>query len=405
MQSEETRVVGIIAEYNPLHTGHIYHMERAKREARAKYCIVVLSGNFVQRGDVACADKYTRAEWAIRAGADLVVELPSVYAVSSAERFALGGVRTLMATGIVTDLAFGCEESDTEILKELSSLLVEEPEEYRIALHRHLKLGKSYPRSRYDALAQIGVRPELLEALTKPNNILALEYLRAIGLYAPEIRPLPVVRAGSSYNSESLCEEFASANAIRNALFRHDPDAIRFLPSFVGGAMLYDETLPLRPDSIDPFVMYALRRLDTNALQDLPDVAEGIENVIAKAARRETGYASLLETVKSKRFTLARLRRIGICALLGIDNGQVHQTVRNEHSEYLKVLALKSSSREVLSLISQKGTAPLIMRNADMAECNSVARMNLRTDAMSSDILTIATGLPIHRDTEGPIII
>lgn len=399
------RTVGIIAEYNPLHTGHIYHLEKAKEAACADCCVVVLSGNFVQRGDVACADKYTRAEWAVRAGADLVIEMPSIYAISSAERFALGGVRTLMSTGIVTDLAFGCEESDTDILWELSSLLVEEPEEYKEALHRHLKLGKSYPRSRYDALAQIGVRQELLDALTKPNNILALEYLRALGLYAPGIRPLPVMRAGSSYHSDSLSAEYASANAIRNALFRHDTEALRFLPSFVGGAMLYDDSLPIRPDSIDPFVLYALRRLDADAVRDLPDVTEGIENVIVRAARKEVSYAELLESVKTKRFTLARLRRIGICALLGIDNELIHRTVRNEHSEYLKVLAFNANARGLLSSISKNGTAPLILRNADIAECDPIIRANLKTDALSTDILAIATGLPLHRDTEGPIII
>ena len=399
------RVVGIIAEYNPLHTGHIYHMEKAKEAAGADYCVVVLSGSFVQRGDIACADKYTRAEWAVRAGADLVIELPSVYAVSSAERFALGGVRTLISTGVVTDLAFGCEEADTNNLFALSSLLVEEPPEYKAALHSHLKLGKSYPRARFDALAQIGVKAELLEALTKPNNILALEYLRALGLYAPEIRPLPVTRAGSSYHSDSLNFEYASATAIRSALFRKDQEALRFLPSFVGGAMLYDDTFPIRPDCIDPLVLYALRRLDTDALRELPDVSEGIENVIARAVKKETGYADFLEAVKTKRYTLARLRRVGICALLGITNGQIHQTVRSHTSEYCKVLAFNAKARSLLAAITREGSAPLLLRNSDSADCNDTILMNLKTDALATDTVAIATGLPLHRDTEGPIIV
>ncbi|MBQ3486880.1 MAG: nucleotidyltransferase family protein, partial [Clostridia bacterium] len=156
------RVVGVIAEYNPLHNGHIYHLEQAKRKTGASYCIVVMSGNFVQRGEPACTDKFTRAEWALQAGADLVIELPTVFANASAERFAEGAVRLLHATGLVTDLAFGAEQGDIGKLSQLADYLAEEPAEFKSYLQYHLKMGESFPRARYEALQDMGADPELL---------------------------------------------------------------------------------------------------------------------------------------------------------------------------------------------------------------------------------------------------
>ena len=399
------RILGIIAEYNPLHTGHVYHLQKALELSGASATIVVLSGNFVQRGEPACVDKFTRAEWAVRAGADLVLELPSAYALSSAERFALGGVRLLQATGIVTDIAFGCEEGDVSTLTELGALLTEEPAEYREALHRHLKLGKSYPRARYDALAQIGTEERLLQALTKPNNILAIEYLRAIGMYAPQITAHPITREGSGYLEEKLQGSFASATAIRAALETGNSEVLRYMPSFVGGAMLYDESLPLRKEPVNAMAMVAMRKMSTDQLAEIPDVAEGFENVIHKAVRVHTDMNAMLAEIKTKRFTMARLKRIAMCSLLGIDNSLVHDIIRSDASEYAKVLAMSQKGRGLLSQISSRSRLPILMRNADVLSQNAVIRRSLSVDALSTDILAIASGRDTHRDNEGPVIV
>lgn len=404
-QGVRMRVVGVIAEYNPLHNGHIYHLERAKALSNADFCIVVLSGNFVQRGEAACMDKYTRAGWAVKAGADLVLELPSVYAVASAERFALGGVRTLLSAGVVTDLAFGCEATDVETLYRLCEVLVSEPPSFRSALHRHLSMGKSYPRARYDALADIGVPEDMLLALTQPNNILAIEYLRALGTYAPEIRPVPVTRIGGGYHTETLTGTYSSASAIRKALLSGDESVLDAMPSFVGGAMLYDPQFPIRPEAVGPLVLYAIRSMSAKSLAELPDVSEGFENILARAARKCETLDAFYESVKSKRFTLARCRRIGLCAMLGITNEQVHSTVRDNRSEYLKVLAMASGARSLLSEITKRPHAPLILRNADIPACPAIVQRNLTTDAFSTDVLAIATQNEMHRDSEGPLIL
>ena len=399
------RVVGVIAEYNPLHNGHIYHLERAKTLSGADYCIVALSGSFVQRGEAACMDKYTRAGWAVKAGADLVLELPSVYAVASAERFALGGIRTLLGTGVVTDLAFGCEAADVDTLYRLCEVLVSEPPSFRSALHRHLSLGKSYPRARYDALADIGAPEEMLHALAQPNNILAIEYLRAIGAYAPGIRPVPVTRVGGGYHAETLTGTYSSATAIRKALLSGDESVLNAMPSFVGGAMLYDPQFPIRPECVGPLILYAIRSMSARSLAELPDVSEGFENILSRAARRCSTIDEFWESVKSKRFTLARCRRIGICALLGITNEQVHATVRDAKSEYLKVLAMTSGARTLLSEIAKRPHAPLILRNADITACPAIVQRNLTTDAFSTDVLAVAAQNETHRDAEGPLIL
>ena len=399
------RVVGIIAEYNPLHNGHIYHLEQARALAEADYCAVVLSGNFVQRGEAACTDKFQRAEWALKAGADVVFELPSVYAVAPAERFAMGGVRTLAGTGVVTHLAFGCETPGLQTLYHLSDIITSEPPAFLEALRVHLSAGKSYPRARYDALADYGVPQHMLAAIAQPNNILAIEYLNALRLYAPELAPLPVERVGTGYHSEEIAGEYASATAIRKAIVDGNKDILSTMPSFVGGPMLFNQQFLIPQDAIGEMILYAIRRMNASDLADLPDVGEGFENVLYRAARSATTIESFFEQVKSKRYTLARCRRIAVCALLGITVDQVHASVTSPAGSYLKVLGFQKSARPLLSEIARRRRLPMFIRNADIDDCPLIVQRNVETDALSTDILAYAAGRDMHRDLGGPVIL
>lgn len=399
------RTVGIIAEYNPLHNGHVYHIERAKALANADRCIVVMSGNFVQRGEPACADKFQRAEWAIRGGADLVLELPSVYALSSAERFALGGVRTLLATGILTDLSFGCESQDLSTLQALSNIFTDEPIRFQQLLNQNLRMGKSYPRARYDALAAYGVSREMLEAIEKPNNILAIEYLRALRACSSTVRAVAVTRVSNDYHDDSLTGTLSSATAIRAALRSGDHSALDAMPLFVGGQLLYDEQYPVTEQHFGPLLLYALRRMHAEELAALPDVREGFENVLVRASKKASTLEQLYTEIKSKRYTLARCKRILLCTLLGITEQQVIDTIRSEAGTYLHVLAVSSAGRKMLSEIGRNGNAPLIIRHADIARCNPLVQQNLATDELATDLYSLATGIPVHKDYEGPIIV
>ncbi|MDO4573158.1 MAG: nucleotidyltransferase family protein [Clostridia bacterium] len=398
------RVAGIIAEYNPLHNGHIYHLEQAKALTGAEYCIVVMSGNFVQRGEAACTDKFTRAEWALKVGADLVLELPSVYALSNAERFAMGGVRTLRSTGVVTDLAFGCEAKDVTMLYQLSDIITSEPPLFREALKRRLAEGKSYPRARFEALMDYGVPDHLLEAVTQPNNILALEYLRALSV-GGGIRPLPVTRIGTDYHSEDISGRYASATAIRKALAEGRREILETMPSFIGGPLMFDEQFVIPQEALGDMTLYALRKMSLEALRAIPDVGEGFENLIYRAARSVSDIQAFFEAVKSKRYTLARCKRIAACALLGITLDQIYATVKSPDSCYLRVLGLQKRARPLLSEIARNARGTLILRNADIQEAPLIVQRNLETDMLSTDILAYATGHDIRRDLSGPIIL
>lgn len=399
------RVVGIIAEYNPLHNGHIYHMEQAKALTGATHCIIVMSGNFVQRGEPACTDKFTRTEWALKAGADLVLELPSVYANSSAERFALGGVRTLFGTGVVTDLAFGCEETDLSTLYQLSDIISSEPPPFRNALREHLKLGKSYPRARFDALSDYGVPDGMLEAILQPNNILAVEYLNALHMYAPSIQPLPITRIGAGYHAETLSGEYSSATAIRYALSNGNREVLSAMPSFVGGPLVYDDQFLIPPNALDTMTLSALRKMTQNQLSEIPDVGEGFEHVLYKAVRSVSTMEAFFAAVKSKRYTLARVKRIAVNALLGISAEQVHATIASREGSYLRVLGFKKDARTLLSQIGKLKRVPMILRNADVDSCPPIVQRDIETDALSTDLLAFATGNDIKRDTTGPIVL
>lgn len=397
------RVVGIVAEYNPLHNGHIYHLEQARAQSNADYVIVVISGSFVQRGEPACIDKYTRAEWALLAGADLVLELPSVFAVSSAERFAVGAVRTLNATGVVSDLAFGCEERDVRMLSRLSTLLSNEPDAYREALKFHLSEGKSFPRARYEALYDYGVPEEMLYAVAQPNNILAIEYLNALSAYAPNILPLPIARIACGYSDVKLSGEISSATAIRAALHAGNRDVLSAMPSFVGGRMFYDDSFPLLQSQFSDMILYALRRMTTEQLRELPDVGEGFENVLYRAVRSVDTADALFESVKSKRYTLARCKRIAVSALLGITLTKTHELMRSPEGTYLHVLGFRKSARSLLAEIGKQRFAPMVIRNADISACPPALQASLETDFLATDLVRIASKKELHRDTDGAI--
>ncbi len=399
------RVVGIIAEYNPLHNGHIYHLERAKSLSGSDFCVVVLSGNFVQRGEAACTDKFSRAAWALSAGADLVLELPSVYAVAPAERFAAGGVRTLGATGVVTSLAFGCEAPDLQTLYQISDIIATEPPALQAAIKRHLSLGKSFPRARFDALLEYGVPRNMLAAIAQPNNILAVEYLSALRKFAPGIEPLPIERIGTGYHSEQIAGEFASATAIRKAIIEGRHEILSTMPSFVGGPLLYDEQFIIPQEALSDVMLYALRRMSAAELAALPDIGEGFENVLYRSVREARTLLELYERIKSKRYTLARCKRIVVSALLGITTDQVRQTILSREGGYLKVLGFRRQARALISEIARRKTAPLILRNSDLEACPPFVRQNIETDMLSTDILRFVTSQEIRRDLGGAVIL
>ncbi len=399
------RVAGIIAEYNPLHNGHIYHMEESKKQIGSEFCVVAMSGNFVQRGEPACTDKFTRSEWAVMGGADLVVEIPTVFAVSSAERFAEGAVKTLAATGVVTDLAFGVETEDMNALYHLADLLEREPPNLRIYLTHHLKQGKSFPRAQYDALLDYGIPEDELAILQEPNNILAVEYLKALNRFAPEIRPLPILRIGNKYNSTVLTGKLSSATAIREALQNGDVSVYDAMPMSVAAAMRFDAQFPVTFDRFAQMLLYRLRSMSIDELRALPDVGEGFEQVLFRAAREAVDLPSLLDAIKSKRYTLARCKRILVSALLQIPAGLSDAVGKRVEDMYLHVLGMKRMGRGLLAAMASRAGAPVILRHSDLSNCSEAARASLAIDAFSTDLYAYALGRDLHRDAQSAVTV
>ena len=395
--------VGIIAEYNPLHNGHIYHMEEARRITGQDFCVIAMSGNFVQRGEPACADKFTRAEWAVRAGADLVVEIPQCLAVASAERYAEGAVKLLASTGVVTELAFGVETGDLDALWRVADILDREPPAFKTNLAYHLRQGKSYPRAQFDALSDLSIPRGDVALLTQPNNILAVEYIKALRRYAPHIRAVPILRQGNNYNDTALTGALSSATAIRQALREGNDAVLETMPLFVSGAMRFDEQFPVTLENFGPMILYRLRSMSLAELAALPDVTEGFEQTIARAVRETSDIGAFLEAIKSKRYTMARCKRIAVSALLHIQAGMAEELLQNRENLYLRVLGFLAGSRGLLAAMASSHSAPVILRNADVSNCTDAARDSMAIDAFATDLFGYVLGREPHRDSQSAI--
>ena len=343
------KICAIICEYNPFHNGHLYQMQEAKRLAKADALLCVMSGNFVQRGEAAIMDKFTRAKHAVLAGCDAVIELPTVFATSNAELFAKGAVALLSSIPQVTTLCFGAETADKEAFVKAATLLNNEPEEISNKIKELSSTGVSYAKAR--CLAWENVLPEAL--LSSPNNILGLEYTRAILSFDANIDILPIQRVGGAYNDGEIKENYSSASAIRNAIcegkaYEHN------LPDFVVN------DLPKRLENrLEALEKYALLSTPLKEIAEVCDCSEGLENALKKAAQSEE---SLTEALTSARYTSSRIRRIALQNLLKVKESLIRDSLHNPL--YLRILGVKKERKALLSALSE-ASLPIIARPRD----------------------------------------
>ena len=310
-----SRVLGIIAEYNPFHNGHLYHIAKSKEETGAQYVVAVISGNFVQRGNTSIVNKWTKARMALLNGADLVIELPTVYSISSAENFAEGAIKILNSLGIVDTLSFGMEAKDISTLNNIANVLYSEPKEYVTILSHELKKGNSFPKARENALMMyLNDIKRYANIMAGSNNILGIEYLKALKRTKSTINPVGIKREKVLYNDKYIVDEFASATAIRKMLMTKQlGDISKVMPR--NSYLLLGEELKKGHYVIDisrfeKEIIYNLRRMSIEDIAKLPDVSEGLENSIKNAADSCNTIEELINIVKSKRFTQTRIQRI-----------------------------------------------------------------------------------------------
>lgn len=357
------KVLGIISEYNPFHNGHLYHLIKSKKITNAEYTIAVIGGNFTQRGNASLIDKWSKTEMALLNGIDLVIELPLLYSISSAENFAEGAIKILDSLQIVDAISFGTETSDINTLNKFADILYNEPKEYKALLSHELSKGMSYPKARENALMlYLNDIRRFAPILSSPNNILGIEYLKAIKKYKSNIIPISIQRIKTGYNDINFSGNIASATAIRNLVLNHEyNDLNRILP--ISSYSILKENIQkghiVRDISnFDKIVLYKLRNMFTEELLNLPDVSEGLEYSIKKAADSCNTIYELINIVNSKRYTKTRLQRILLYALLNITKKDIQISKRS--MPYIRILGFNEKGKYIVSQLSQNKRLNLI---------------------------------------------
>ncbi len=357
------RICGIVSEYNPFHSGHEWHITQTRKITGADLIVCVMSASFVQRGEPAVFDKWTRAACALLCGADAVVELPLLSAIQSAEGFAQGGVAVLRALG-ADSISFGSETSDSDLLIRAAGTLADESEGFKSTLRKFLDEGVSFPTARLKAAVAEGHgawSDAVSEILSQPNAILGIEYIKAILQSGADITPYAVQRTGSAYHSADIEESVPSATALRTAFKSGQPEkALAATPaacrSFVLTQMEAGLT-PAFPESFDTTLLFALRRGGRDYISSLHEVTEGLENRIFDAAQHCVTREELIAEIKTKRYAYTRLSRILLYALLGITREDILRHNR-EPFNYIRVLGV--SEPGVLSALTKSCSVPLI---------------------------------------------
>lgn len=372
-------ICGIIAEYDPFHTGHAYQI-RAVKEQLGTDCgvVCVMSGNWTQRGGPAIVDKHLRARIALMGGADLVLELPLPYAISSAEWFARGGVSTLNAAGIVTHLCFGSECGDIAPLRRAAACL--DSDDYRQALRTETDKGLSFPVARQNAAAQI--IGSAAHCLSLPNNNLGVEYLRALAWCGSTIEPVTIRRQGAGHG-EGPRSGYTSASHLRTLLREKDFDGAASYMINCEAELLYrsqfaDFSLAERA------MLYRMRQLSPDEWASSPDCGEGLSNRLFQAVHQGTSVEEILTLAKSKRYTHARLRRILLWAYLSMTHSD-----RPAAPPYLRLLGMNRTGRELLRLIQEKGSLPILTKPAHVRQMSGEAQHLFELEARATDLYAL----------------
>lgn len=364
------KTVGIIAEYNPFHNGHAYQIAKAKEMTGADYCIIAMCGNFVQRGAPALADKYLRAETALKNGADLVLELPVYYALGSAEYFASGAVALFDRLGIVDALCFGSECGDIAILSEFAESLMDEDSVFKNVLDRHLRMGHTYPSARNAALrASAPHLTPYLHIMSTSNNILGIEYCKALSKRGSRITPCTTHRAGSSYHDASLLSTYCSALAIREAIDASGnlSEVVNLMPpvAYELLASAFGKSCPVRADDFSLPLHYQLLSEQSCGYTCHPDIDQDLSDRIRNLLPAYRGFTDFCEKLKTKNRTYTRIARSLMHVLLQIKKEDLLTFQAEDYVYYARILGFRHDATPLLTAIKANGSIPLLGRLPD----------------------------------------
>ncbi|MBR1853818.1 MAG: nucleotidyltransferase [Lachnospiraceae bacterium] len=408
-------VNGIIAEYNPFHNGHRYQMENSRQKTNADYTIVVMSGNFMQRGTPALVDKFKRTEMALRNGADLVLEIPVFYSVGSAEYFATGAVALLDKLGVVTHLCFGAECERLNILQRMADIFVDEPLKYSEYLKEYVRQGNSFPVAR--AMALIRYAPELSDCrdvLNSSNNILAIEYLKALKKRESLMHPVLTVRRGTDYNDRMLGTFQSSALAIRQAIYDHaNMSALASQIPDSAFKILCDVLAkgePIRLNDFSSVLHYKLISEAKAGYTQYLDVSTELSDRIRNHLCDFVNFSEFCDLLKTKDITYTRVSRCLMHILLDIREDDMAIYLQSDCIKYARVLGFRKESEALLAAIDKASSIPLLTKLADAQKTlNEFSYEMLQKELLISSYYgstaAVKTGVPMTNEYRSPLVI
>lgn len=405
-------ITGIIAEYNPFHNGHAYHLSESKRITDCQGVIAVISGNYVQRGEPSLVNKWIKTDMALKNNIDLVLELPLAYTTSSAEAFAFGGISLLDNINVVDNICFGSETDNIEALQNIASILISEPLEYKEKLKHYLSLGLSFPKARSNSLCEyINSNPNLRKSFSDTqnilqcsNNILAIEYLKSLIRLNSKVKPFTIKRTGHSYNSKHL-DSAASATAIRNQILNTKEDISKLyscIPNETYNILnkINKENYISSKDML-PYVKY---KATQKPIINIPDAIDGLENKITKNLLKYDNYDDIINSSKSKRYVLTRIQRIICNYFIGFDNFPV-SSMKQTPCPYARVLGFNNKGQEILKEMKYKSKIPIITKLPNKPSSSISKHLNL--DILGTNTYSLLdSSTPYNADYyNSPIII
>ena len=371
---------GIISEYNPFHNGHAWHIAETKFHT-GNTVVAVMSGNFVQRGEPALLSKWARTEMALKNGVDLVIELPLPWAMSTAERFASGGVALLNALGCIGRISFGSECGNLSSLQNTADLL--RTDDYERTVRALLSTGKTFAQLRAIAIETLGGDPS---PLSRPNDTLAIEYLKALDTHGSSIRPLCILRTDAAHDSGRCSERICSASHIRKNLGALN--LTNYMPQSalaILQAELAQGKAPASLGCMERAILAVLRRMSQEEMAQLPDMSEGLHNRLYRAVQVSNSIEEILMSTKTKRYTLARIRRILLSAYLGVPSSWA-----KENPPYLRVLGLNEHGQALLAQARETATLPIVMRYADIKKAGAFAQAVFALECRATGLYSLA---------------
>ena len=379
--------IGIIAEYNPFHNGHLYQIQKAKELTGADTVIAVMSGNFTQRGDTSLVNKFEKTKIALQNEVDMVIELPTIYSISSAENFALGGIKILNEIGNIDYLVFGIEEDNLKELQAIADVLVNENDEFKRTIKEELDKGNSYPKAREIALKKVLSSENVEDIMQKPNNILAIEYLKALKITNSRIKPFAIKRKNSMHHDKNINENYASGTYIRKLFIENNFDEIsKVVPKYTYEKLLELKSQGTYVTSINDFsdiVIYKIRMMTKEEISQIADVNEGLENSIKLASTTCKTIDEIIEKVSTKRYTKTRISRILTYILLDITKSEMEQS--KNANQYIRVLGINKKCEGILKKINNDK----LITSLKKFEENNGENQLLNIDKKATEIYTI----------------